>query len=142
MCAVSGLGTAETGDDVAHGVVAHMAHMDAPRRIGEHLQHIGFGLVRMRGGDEQGARVPFRLPVLFRFLGVVARHQRCSLALLAEGGQAQLAGAGQDRVFQLVRGVGAGRRILPAIAGAHLAEHHDLQAVGAQGAVHDVDCDL
>ncbi len=27
---------------VAHGVVAHMAHMDAPRRIGEHLEHIIF----------------------------------------------------------------------------------------------------
>ena len=27
---------------VAHGVVAHMAHMDAPRRIGEHLEHIVF----------------------------------------------------------------------------------------------------
>ena len=27
---------------VAHGVVAHMAHMDAPRRIGEHLEHVIF----------------------------------------------------------------------------------------------------
>src|SRR4029077_18446221 len=27
---------------VAHGVVAHMAHVDAPRWIGEHLEHIVF----------------------------------------------------------------------------------------------------
>ena len=27
---------------VAHGVVAHMAHVDAPRRIGEHLEHVIF----------------------------------------------------------------------------------------------------
>ena len=27
---------------IAHGVVAHMAHMDAPRRIGEHLEHVIF----------------------------------------------------------------------------------------------------
>ena len=29
-------------DNVAHGVVAHMAHVDAPRRIGEHLEHVIF----------------------------------------------------------------------------------------------------
>ena len=29
-------------DNIAHGVVAHMAHVDAPRRIGEHLEHVIF----------------------------------------------------------------------------------------------------
>ena len=33
----------ESGDDVAHRIVAHMAHMDAPRRIGKHLEHVIFG---------------------------------------------------------------------------------------------------
>ncbi len=27
---------------VAHGVIAHMPHVDAPRRIGEHLEHVIF----------------------------------------------------------------------------------------------------
>ena len=44
---------------IAHGVVAHMAHVDAPRRIGEHLEHvifrarivvIGFEDLRVRPG--------------------------------------------------------------------------------------------
>ena len=35
----------EAGDDVAHRIIAHMPHVDAPRRIGEHLQHIIFGMV-------------------------------------------------------------------------------------------------
>ena len=32
----------EAGEHVAHGVVAHVPHVDAPRRIGEHLQHVVF----------------------------------------------------------------------------------------------------
>ena len=86
------LGAAEAGDDIAHGVVADMAHMDAPRRIGEHLQHIAFGLVGMGRRGEQGARVPFRLPVFFGFLGVVTRHcvsPRC--------------GASADRLAEIMR---------------------------------------
>ena len=35
-------GAAVARHHVAHRIVAHMAHMDAPRRIGEHLQHIVF----------------------------------------------------------------------------------------------------
>ena len=37
---VEALGALVACDDVAHGVVADMAHMDAPRRIGEHLEHV------------------------------------------------------------------------------------------------------
>ena len=71
---IEALGAAEAGDDIAHGIVAGVPHMDAPRRIGEHLQHIGFGFVGMRRRLEQGARVPFLLPAAFRVLGVVTRH--------------------------------------------------------------------
>ncbi len=35
-------GTAETRHHVAHRVVAHMADVDAPRRIGKHLEHVVF----------------------------------------------------------------------------------------------------
>ncbi len=35
-------GAAITRHHIAHGVVAHMAHVDAPRRIGEHLEHVIF----------------------------------------------------------------------------------------------------
>src|SRR3569623_1510919 len=61
---------------------------------------------------------------------------------VADAGQAQLASAGQDGIFQLVRSIGAGHGIGPTAALAHLAEHNDLQRVGAQGAVHDVDGDF
>src|SRR5262249_16932091 len=71
------LSAAEAGDDVAHRVVARMSHMDAPRRIGEHLQHIAFGLVAMVGGLEQLKPFPLTLPVFFGFLGVVTRHAAC-----------------------------------------------------------------
>ncbi len=80
---VEPLGALEAGDDVAHRVVAHMAHMDAPRRIGEHLQHIGLGPGGIRGREKAAGGLPGRLPFLFRFLGVVPRHhERPSLRLV------------------------------------------------------------
>ena len=66
----------EPGHHVAHGVVAHMAHVDAPRGVGKHLQHVVFrpGLVAGRG--EGAALVPDALPFRFHRAGVVARHRR------------------------------------------------------------------
>src|SRR3569623_1124196 len=61
---------------------------------------------------------------------------------VADAGQAQLASPRQDGIFQLVRSVGAGHGIGPSTALAYLTEHHDLERIGAQGAVHDVDGDL
>ena len=40
---IKAFGAAIAGNDIAHRIIAHMAHMDAPGRIGEHLQHIIFG---------------------------------------------------------------------------------------------------
>ncbi len=57
---------------VAHGVVAHVAHMDAPRRIGEHLQHVVFRpRVGVRRGEDS-ALVPDFLPARLGVAGVVA----------------------------------------------------------------------
>ncbi len=53
---------AEARDDVAHRVVAHMAHVDAPRGIGEHLEHIGLGLAAVAVGREAVFFGPPRLP--------------------------------------------------------------------------------
>ena len=50
------------GQYVAHGIVAHMADMDAPRRIGKHLQHIGAGLGTGIIGAEALGLVPRSLP--------------------------------------------------------------------------------
>ena len=41
---VEAAGVAVARNNVAHRVVAHVPHVDAPRRIGEHLQDIGLGL--------------------------------------------------------------------------------------------------
>ena len=67
-------GAAVTGNDIAHGVVTHMAHMQAPGRIREHLQHVGFrgvaGFLR-RFRPEQVRLGPGFTPFLFRGLRIV-----------------------------------------------------------------------
>jgi hypothetical protein len=60
-----------TGDHVAHRVVARMADMDAPGRIGEHLEHVVFRpRVRIVGLEELRLR-PGLLPLRFSFAGIV-----------------------------------------------------------------------
>ncbi len=55
-------GTLVARNDIAHGVVADMAHVDAARRVREHLKHVVFlariGIV----GLEDLVFGPFRLP--------------------------------------------------------------------------------
>ena len=62
---------------VAHGVVAHMAHMDAPRRIGEHLEHVIFrARIVVRGLEDLRVRPGFP-PFGFGFAHVVAFGPHC-----------------------------------------------------------------
>ncbi len=65
-------GAAPARDHVAHRIVAHMAHVDAPRRIGEHLEHVVFRprVVVLR--LEQLRLVPGRLPAGFGSAGIVS----------------------------------------------------------------------
>ena len=75
---VKALRALEPRHHVAHRVVAHVAHMDAPRRIGEHLQHVVFRLARVVvRRREDAALVPDFLPAGLGLGGVVAvgRHQ-------------------------------------------------------------------
>ena len=51
------------GHHVADGVVAHVAHVDAPGGVGEHLQHVIFGPGRVLGGIEQMGVLPALLPL-------------------------------------------------------------------------------
>ena len=78
---------------VAHRVVADVAHMDAPRRIGEHLQHVVFRLVRRGvlarrriGRGEDAALVPDFLPAGLGLGGVVAvgSHQESQVFRLLQ----------------------------------------------------------
>ena len=55
--------------------------MDAPRRIGEHLQHIVLRPRRVAHGAEQPGRVPGLLPFRLDAAGVVARHEAPSYLL-------------------------------------------------------------
>ncbi len=50
------------GDDVTHGVIAHMPHMDAARWVGKHLEHIGWGPLGVAIGAEGFGAFPRRLP--------------------------------------------------------------------------------
>ena len=59
-------------DHVAHGVVAHVPHMDAPRRIGEHLEHVVFLARVVVAGGEDVPLVPHLLPTRLCLAGVVA----------------------------------------------------------------------
>ena len=77
-------------DHIPHGVVAHMSHMDAPRRIGEHLQHVVFLLGGIRRGGKDTGCVPRSLPLRFDLGRGQSGHGRVSLgwignAIRAEG---------------------------------------------------------
>ena len=51
------------GEHVAHRVVAGVADVDAPRRIGEHFEDIGLGPIALVRGAEGAGLVPDLLPV-------------------------------------------------------------------------------
>ena len=74
---VEALGALVAGEHVAHGVVAHVPHVDAPRRIREHLEHVAPGAAVILGGAEDLRLLPGRLPVLLARGRVVAfgRHR-------------------------------------------------------------------
>ena len=61
-----------TGEDVAHGVVARVANMDTPRRVGEHLKHVAFRPGISVGGVKDVCFLPDLLPMLFPFGRVVS----------------------------------------------------------------------
>src|SRR5215469_1544445 len=62
-------------DDVAHRVVADVADVQFPRRIGKHLEHVIFRARRVGLDLEALALAPDPLPVLFVFFRVVPRHR-------------------------------------------------------------------
>ena len=75
---VEALGALVARDHVAQGIVAHVAHVDAPRRIGEHLHHVILRARRVGLGDEGAAVFPAALPLGLGFLEIItlvgARH--------------------------------------------------------------------
>ena len=63
-----------TRHHIAHGVIPHVPHVDAARRIGEHFQHIVFRLVLGTDGFENLGLIPGGLPFGFDFVGGIAGH--------------------------------------------------------------------
>ena len=59
---------------IAHRIVAHMAHVDAARRVGEHLKHVILGLGRVASRLKDQGLIPGLLPFRFDHGGFVARH--------------------------------------------------------------------
>ena len=80
---VEALGAFVTGNNIAHGVVAHVAHVDAAGRIGEHFKDIVFVAGIVVVGDEDVLVVPDLLPARFDFARIVPFrcHQMCRLFL-------------------------------------------------------------
>ena len=77
---VEALRALEPGHHVAKRIVAHMAHMDAPRRIGEHLEHVVFGPRAVDLGAEDLALLPDRSAICSR------SHERDSGTCLVSSG--------------------------------------------------------
>ncbi len=71
---VKAVGDLVAGDHVAHRIVPHVPHMQPPRRIGEHLEHIVFRFVRGSGGAENAGLIPGSLPFGFDIVGGIAGH--------------------------------------------------------------------
>jgi hypothetical protein len=67
---VEALRALKASDHVAHGVIAHMPHVDAPRRVGEHLEDVAFGKGGLIDGGKDVAPapdiLPARIPILLR----------------------------------------------------------------------------
>src|SRR5262245_4219823 len=61
-----------TGDHVPHRVIAHMTHMNAPRGVWEHLEHVVFRSWIVVSGREDAAISPNFLPTGLGLAGVVA----------------------------------------------------------------------
>ena len=146
------------GYDVAHGVVAHMAHMDLARGIREHFEDIIFRF----GGSNLSAvgalSVPGSLPLRFDFLGVVSlahdvrygvfgllareqeevtvcRHRAGGLGLISNSARAQLTRPLQNFVFKASYSGGIDHAIDPNTRFALLlAENSNSQTVGTQAA--------
>ncbi|OPZ59574.1 MAG: hypothetical protein BWY87_00937 [Deltaproteobacteria bacterium ADurb.Bin510] len=57
--------------DVADGVVAHVAHVDAARGVGEHLQQVVFGLGGVFGDLEKLVALPGLLPPGLKLLRLI-----------------------------------------------------------------------
>ena len=70
-------------DHVAHSVVAHVAHVDATRRVGEHLQNVIFRLGWIALCLEGIRKGPCLLPFRFDGGGVIALHSNVLFARLA-----------------------------------------------------------
>ena len=60
------------GNHIAHCVIAHMAHMDPPRRIGKHLKHVIFWFALIACGREDASVFPALLPFRFYFTRLIA----------------------------------------------------------------------
>src|SRR3546814_5876262 len=100
---------------------AHVAHVDLPRRVGEHLEHVVLLPRRRFLHGKAAGSVPALLPLFLGFLGVVTVHvsgmatgggrragtcggrrppaERAALPGLLKRGDAQLAGLRQDSVL-------------------------------------------
>ena len=73
----------DAGDDVADGVVAHVAHVHGAGGVGQHFEDVVFGLRGVSFGFEDAGFGPALLPLGFDFLWVIVRHAPLSPFCLA-----------------------------------------------------------
>ena len=100
-------GAAPAGQHVAHRVVADMPHVDAARRVREHLEHVVFRTRIVVLRREDVALVPNSLPARFRLARVVTiAHHRVSFRGPKRPPTGVTKGAPGQRFRLFLRGVG------------------------------------
>ncbi len=116
---VEALGAHEARQHVAERVVADMPDMDAPGRVGEHLQHVIFRPRIVVFGGEDRLFVPLALPARLGFAGVVAFGGHGIAGLFVDSGRSKGGRTRpQKRLWGQRLGAVAGRRQFAAHAGA------------------------
>ena len=143
---------AEAGQHVPHRIVADMPHVDAPGRIGEHLQHVGLGLVAVAVGAETLRLVPARLPAPVGFSRVepaahpwtLAASAAAALFAIRAGNRraAKVAGPGQDDILNLLDRRRGHRGVIPGTVLIDLLGRGNADRVGAKVGIEHGDSEL
>ena len=69
---VESLGSFIARDNIAHGVISNMTHVNTPRRIREHFEDIIFRFVGVDVDIKAAGFVPALLPLGFSFFNVIS----------------------------------------------------------------------
>ena len=97
-------------DHVAHRVIAHMPHVDAPGRVREHLEHIIFRARVVVAGRKAGALIPHLLPLRLSIACAVSvlSHGTVGTHVVRDlGSKNRIHGRGESAAMSLISPLGS-----------------------------------